>query len=80
MEGGWLFNDLKKESRRPVWGAKSAALRTRDKIDFMSILSTDPAKYLSLRKCYPSRMRLKSATTSATRMFEAEKPPAVSYI
>jgi len=56
MEGGWLFNDLKKESRRPAWGTKSAPLRTRDKIDLMSILSPDPAKYLSLRKCYPSRM------------------------
>ena len=67
VEGGWLFNDLKKESRRPAWGTKSAALRTRDKIDFMRILSPDPAKYLSLRKCYPSRMPLKSATTSATR-------------
>ncbi len=32
VEGGWLFNDLKKESRRPAWGTKSAALRTRDKL------------------------------------------------
>jgi hypothetical protein len=30
VEGGWLFNDLKKESRRRAWGTKSAALRTRD--------------------------------------------------
>ena len=44
MEGGWLLNDLKKESRRRAWGTKSAALRTRDKIDFMSILSPDPAR------------------------------------
>jgi hypothetical protein len=34
VEGGWLFNDLKKESRPPAWGTKSAALRTGDKIDY----------------------------------------------
>ena len=57
VEGGWLFNDLKKESRRRAWGTKSAALRTRDKIDY----------------------RNHGSDTSAS-MFEAEKPPAVSYI
>jgi hypothetical protein len=79
VEGGWLFNDLKAVPPTRLGDQKCGA-SNRDKIDFMSILSRDQAKYLSLRKCYPTRVPLKSATTSATRMFEAEKPPAVSYI